>query len=1120
MSMRRRPILPRELRTTLAKTALEARHTAEAAAQQSLEALAVDRPTPHDPMPLAEKAARNRLRARGRQLGDRCDRATRRQEIDRLVHEVAYEQWHRMLFARFLAENGLLVEPESGVPVSLDECADMAREEGEDTWALAGRFAQKMLPGVFRQDDPVLGVALPPEARMKLEELLESLPQAVFLAEDSLGWTYQFWQTERKDQVNRSGVKIGADELPAVTQLFTEPYMVQFLLHNTIGAWWAGKVLDWADSHNHGKGQTEGDLRRAVRIKAGDGYDFSYLRFVHDEHGAWHPASGWFEKWPRTAAELRVLDPCCGSGHFLVETLELLVRLRMEEEGLAVQDAVCDVLRDNLHGIEIDPRCAQIAAFNVAFTAWRLVGRPFELPRLNIACCGLGPNATEAEWQMVAARMEEATGWEGKRDLFGSEPSLATGPLQAGMAALHKVFRQALELGSLINPDAVLGGDLFRANLETVRQALPAIVDRERAAGGDDFERAVAAQGMARAVELLTDTYTLVVTNVPFLARRKQSATLRQFAEAHHSEAKGDLATMFVARIMGWIGPSGTQALVAPQNWLFLKSYRKLREGLLKRRTVNVVSWLGPSAFETVSGHVVKASLSILSADIPSHDWQMAGLDVSATCDQTPTRAAEKATLLAGSASVHLTEQSTQFNNVDARILLAPSSDLPLLMTLADYGKGSMTGDKPRFIRCIWEVPLLRSPMHVVWVNSPASSDHWTGRSEFCKVPLDNPSIRRQRGFGINGHRVFGQNGVVVNKMNRLQPFLYAGEAFDDNVGPICPRQSATGLTKALWAYVSSPEYNRAVREIDHALKVTAATLVKVPFDLDHWKTVAQKQYPHGLPDPYSDDPTQWLFHGHPCGSVVWDEDAKRLTHGQPRTDSTVLQVTVARLLGYRWPAERDTKMHLSAESRAWVDGSRVFDRFADRDGIVCLSAVAGERSAQDRVRELLAAAYGQEWSATVERTLLANTATSPPPPLTNGFATISLENTADSSTTALSSGTFGTGGGTASTPWSTTTVWLDLTARAGGRWNRSPTGTWATGSSGSGASNRKVRPVPTPAWPPPLTCKANSNASRPGNHPSTSSCAGAPCTANPSAGSPTSTTACDSTSVRSCAPS
>jgi hypothetical protein len=86
-------------------------------------------------------------------------------------------------------------------------------------------------------------LALPPETKAGTTEIVKGLPRAVFAADDSLGWVYQFWQADQKDRVNESEVKIGADELPAVTQLFTEDYMVLFLLENTLGAWWAGKVL-------------------------------------------------------------------------------------------------------------------------------------------------------------------------------------------------------------------------------------------------------------------------------------------------------------------------------------------------------------------------------------------------------------------------------------------------------------------------------------------------------------------------------------------------------------------------------------------------------------------------------------------------------------------------------------------------------------------------------------------------------------------------------------------------------------------------------------------------------------------------------------------------------------
>ena len=146
---------------------------------------------------------------------------------------------------------------------------------------------------------------------------------------------------------------------------------------------------------------------------------------------------------------------------------------------------------------------------------------------------------------------------------------------------------------------------------------------------------------------------------------------------------------------------------------------------------------------------------------------------------------------------------------------------------------------------------------------------------------------------------------------------IYTVSIFDDNCASIVPLTIL--ICPLSGAYCSSAEFNASVRQIDQTLKVTNATLVKVPFDLDHWTKVAKEKYPNGLPKPYSDDPTQWIFHGHPCGSVVWDEETKWTAHGPLRNDKTVLQVAVARLLGYRWPAELDDNMELADEQREWV---------------------------------------------------------------------------------------------------------------------------------------------------------------------------------------------------------
>ncbi len=975
--------LPVEIRNQLARTVQAARRAGEAGARSALGVLAVGDARAHPSLSPDEQDLRRRLRAHGRQLGDRLDAETGVQQVERLAHEVAYEHWHRMLFARFLAENDLLIEPESGVAVSLTDCEGLARERGQDCWTVAGRFAERMLPRIFRSDAPALAVPLAPETRQALERLLESLPAAVFAARDSLGWTYQFWQAERKEAVNKSGVKIGADELPAVTQLFTERYMVLFLLHNTVGAWRAGRVLA-AQPELAATAASEDELRRAARLEAAGGYDFSYLRFVREpreddeeEHptGPWRPAAGIFAGWPRVAAAVRMLDPCCGSGHFLVECLDLLVRLR-----IAPGAAVEAVLRDNLFGLEIDPRCTQIAAFNLALAAWTWPGasghRP--LPALNLACSGLAPNATRDDWTAMAEAAADAGGLPARRDLLGVDDSLMSAPLRNSLGALHDLFVQAPVLGSLIDPRAVQA-DLFQHDYESARALLGALLERE-GANDEQTERAVAAQGMARAAELLAGRYHLVITNVPYLARGKQGDALKQFALDRHPTAKANLATLFVSRSFGWLDRYGVQAAVTPQNWLLFTSYRKLRERLLKRRTWSLVARLGPGAFETIRGHVVDVALSVLSADRPPRNCRIAGIDTLAPAGKRAISPQEKAALLRGDldevvgeaeadaswGGVYLSLQRKQITNPDSMLSFGDLVAHGLFSKVASTYQGFSTGDNCATVVAHWELPCVGGD----WTRMQAAADEsipFSGRTHLLRRRVLDSECATST---VRGRSAWRHDGVAVSRIGRLVPTRYTGECFS-NVVPVVVPHDPTHMG-AVCCFCESGELEAALRSLNSSVSVDNGYFGKIPFDLSHWQDVAADRYPRGLPEPYSDDPTQWIFHGHPCGSVIWDERAKRTAHGPCRVDSTVLQIAVARLLGYRWPAEHDQEMRLADEMRAWLEHCRDLDRFADADGIVCLASVTGESPAADRLRRVLQVAYGDDWSAATERQLLA----------------------------------------------------------------------------------------------------------------------------------------------------
>ncbi|ABC83001.1 Eco57I restriction-modification methylase domain-containing protein [Anaeromyxobacter dehalogenans] len=898
--------LDRNLRRELEGAVKEARRVAEAGARQAIGQLAVGHHEPWAALSPEQRKLRNRLRAHGRQLGDKLEERKGTQTTERLTRESAYEHWHRLLFARFLAENDLLVEPESGMALSLDECRELAREQGKDWLVLASDFAQRMLPQIFRAGDPVLEVALPPEKRQELEAILERLPRAVFTADDSLGWVYQFWQADQKDAVNASEHKIGADELPAVTQLFTEDYMVLFLLHNTVGAWWAGKVFA-AKPELARTAVSEDECRAACAVQ---GIEWRYLRFVR-EGDAWRPAPGTFSGWPRAAKGLTVLDPCMGSGHFLAFALPILVALRQAEEKLSIAEAVDAVLRDNLFGLELDPRCTQIAAFNVGLTAWKLAGyRP--LPALNLACAGLGINAPVSEWTALAA---------GDR------------PAEQAMKQLYELFRQAPTLGSLIDPTRV-GGELFVAQFDKIRNLLSSALASEKS---EDAELAVVAQGLARAATLLAVKYTLVATNVPYLARGNQSDVLAQHCESHFADAKTDLATCFIERCRSLLAPFGAAALVTPQNWLSQDYYASYRKRLLRDARFELAGQLGPGAFSGISGEVVKPLLIILSGR--SHDAAHEFLAI----DTTPfASAVDKAAALCADA-LHKVNQARQLINPKCRISMEEASAEPRLSKFTIYSNGIQTGDSPRYLRSFWELPALDERWAAQQTTVDATTSYggmsqailWENGAGSLAKAAENAS----RQTVLRGKEVWGRRGVLVSAMGSLNVSLYLGTLFDDNTVAVVP--ASESHLAPIWAFMSDTGYHDAVRRIDKALKVRGP-LIEVPFDIGAWSGAV-------LPVPHALDPTQWIFGGHPRGA------------------SNPLQVAVARLVGYRWPRQRQaTFLGFPALG---PDG---LERHVDDDGIVCLPSLRGEAPAAERVRALLADAFGAEWSANKLSELLA----------------------------------------------------------------------------------------------------------------------------------------------------
>ena len=894
------PVLSPQQRTTLEKAVKEARKASEIGAFNALQASAVNHAEPFAHMTPEQRTLRNALRSKARLLGDELE-PNGIQQISNLAYELAYETWHKMLFATFLEANDLLMH-HSGIAVTFADCEELSKEENyTDKWDAAAAYASKMLPAIFRIDDPLMEVKLATNDKIKLEVIIDGLEKDIFTADDALGWVYQFWQSEAKATINASGEKIDGAKLPAVTQLFTEPYMVHFLIDNTLGAWWV--------SRNPGV---------TPPIK------FEYLRTLDDGS----PAAGNFEGWPDKTAQVTSLDPCMGSGHFVASLFPVFAALRMHEEGLTKEQATDKVITENLHGLELDARCTQIAAFNLALTAWKFCGHYKQLPEMNLACSGIAPKGNVEDWVKLVGK---GTRFEDKERM------------ENGMRALYNHFQLAPELGSLLDPTTIKA-DTFTASFEELQPILVKALENEN--DTEQIERGVIASGIAKAGQLLAKKYRLQITNVPYLGIGMFDKVLSDYVLKHYGDAKGDLATVFIERLFKTAENFGTVTTVTPQNWLFLSRYKKFRAKLLKNETWNLVAHLGAGAFSQITGEVVKAILISLSHTKPDVNQTLVGLNVSEAPNASSKDVELKATEL------KKVKQKDQLENPSVIVSfdLQQSAGETRLNKLIDFHKGICTGDRPRFVRFFFEI--IQSDSWEVFRSTSIHPDNpssgvsevffWqNGDGDYIQFLHDR--LGKSIGAWLRGEGAWGKKGIAISRVTTDSNQLYYGEQFDDNISILTPKKSED--FEAIYSFLNSKEFINKIKSLNQKLSIDNEYFASVSIDLGKWKEISNSQCSNGLPKIIINFPDEYYFHGHPI-----------------KADNP-LQVAVARLLGYRWPAESDNEMELADETKTLIAEVKAFDGFTDDDGIFCIPSVNAEQAGADRLRAFLQAVFGADYN-------------------------------------------------------------------------------------------------------------------------------------------------------------
>lgn len=507
-----------------------------------------------------------------------------------VADKVAYTWFNRIIALRFMDANGYtgigVVSPQAGVEVGQPEILADAKRGVIDV-EVVSRSTRASVAGLLD------GTLASPDAQGEAYALLladycrhwnrsmpfmferegdftELLIPANLLADDSvlnrsvkvltgdvckdvevIGWLYQFYISERKDEVFagfKKNKKAGADEIPAATQLFTPHWIVRYLVENSLGRLW---MLNCPSS---------GLFNQMDYYIAPFDEETDFLKITKPH-------------------ELKVIDPACGSGHMLTYAFELLYAI-YEEEGYDPAEIPGLILGNNLYGTEIDPRAGALAAFALTMKA-RARQRTFFNKQVEPNICVIEPLTfapTEMDFLVT-----------GSGDTHAQE-------------SFWNQFAEADTLGSPIQPGTGLTARLAD-HLETLDDAGDLLA-------ADTIKRA---QRVVTQAKYLSSRYCVVVANPPYMGIKSMDAGMSEFAKANYKDSKADLFAMFIERSLGLVVDRGLVGMITMQSWMFLSSFENLRLRILQTSPPAVMAHLGARAFDSIGGSVVSTTAFVLA---------------------------------------------------------------------------------------------------------------------------------------------------------------------------------------------------------------------------------------------------------------------------------------------------------------------------------------------------------------------------------------------------------------------------------------------------------------------------------------------------------------------------
>ena len=528
-----------------------------------------------------------------------------------VMEEIAYTWFNRFSALRFMEVNGYLPshvrvftdEENNFKPQIITEAIHLdldgldmekvfALKEAENIEELYKYLLKvqcnalnKILPGMFQRLSDYTELLLPDNLLREgsvIQQMIELIPEDDWKdAVQIIGWLYQYYNSEKKDDVFaalKKNVKITKENIPAATQLFTPDWIVRYMVENSLGRL-------WLEGNPDVKSQLLPTEEEQSAYAAGnrDTEDTKWHYYLEEAEQELEVQAQLAEIRKEYAVltpnQLKVIDPCSGSGHILAYMFDVLMKI-YESYGYTTREAVASIVENNLYGLDIDDRAAQLAYFAVMMKARQYDRRFFSR--------GIQPH--------VYAIVESNHVDKFAVDYFCNGDAKLT----TAMDTIIKELHDAKEYGSILtvtpqdwsalyNRFAEITEDINMSRETALRELLP----------------------LVQVAEALAQKYDVVVTNPPYMGSSGMSIKLSDYVKRDYPDSKSDLFAVFIERCGQMTKKNGCQAMITQHAWMFLASYENIRKKISKKAIINMAH-LGARAFEEIGGEIVQTTSFVI----------------------------------------------------------------------------------------------------------------------------------------------------------------------------------------------------------------------------------------------------------------------------------------------------------------------------------------------------------------------------------------------------------------------------------------------------------------------------------------------------------------------------